>query len=171
LHRIILFFSLVVAAAHGTAAQNPKVEPGKPGELKGVVRIYLQIDEDRARQNIVSELQQQLPQLTLVEKPEDAQVILTFQQIRRRYRTTSPEPRGSVERRGSTRQIEPRMPGSSPSLDYEVKALGGVIKPVGPTISRRLLRFEDTLPSSLEGRLSIEFARAFIKVYRQANHK
>lgn len=171
IRRVLLIIIFVFSAALSNAAQDPKVELGKPEELKGLVRIHLQTEEERARRYIVKEIEQKLPQLTFVEKAEDAQIVLIFQEIRRHYRTRTPSPRGSVERRGTARQIESNTSSGPPAVEFEITAFGAVTKPVGPTASRRLLKFADTLSSSLEDKLSIEFARAFIKIYQKANHQ
>jgi hypothetical protein len=164
---VFFIFLLVLSAS----AQDPKIEQGKPAELKGLVNIYVNASDERARQNIVGQIKRQLPQLIITDKAEDAQVLLKFQETRRLYRRASGAPRGSIQRRGATEQIESKGPINLPTGEFEIIAIGEVIKPVGLTSARRLLRFNDALSSSLEDKLSNEFASAFIKIYKKANHK
>ena len=170
MRRIILSVFFIVLVAFSTRAQDPKIEPGKPAELKGLVSIYVNADNERARQNIVGQIKHQLPQLTITDKAQDAQVVLKFQELRRPNRNRYPSsPRGSTERRGSTQQIESRNAPNLSTGEFEIVAIGEVIKSVGPAGARRLLRFDDALSSSLEDKLSNQFARAFIRVYKKAN--
>jgi len=172
LQRISLSVSTLFLVALVCAAQQARIEPGNPRELKGVNRICVQADDEKTRQKIAAQIKQQLPQLMFVEKAEEAQVVLIFQETRRGYRNSYPRsPRGSQERRGSTQQVQSPNAPNFPTGEFEIVAVGEVIKSVGPDSSRRLMRFDDALSSPLEDKLSSEFAGAFIKIYKKANRK
>jgi hypothetical protein len=46
---------------------------------------------------------------------------------------------------------------------------GEVLKPSSPTVSRVLFRFSNAVSSTLEDKLSEDFAELFIKHYKKAN--
>jgi hypothetical protein len=141
------------------ASQQPIVQPGQPAELKGVTRLYVSAASEDTRNNIIAEIKKRLPQLTITERSEDAEVWLLF----------------SAERRSSPKGDPTSGFGSSTSgtsVEYEMVASGAVIKPVTKERARRLWDFKDTTETTMsfpEKSLSTKFARAFVKTYRKAN--
>jgi hypothetical protein len=150
---------LVALLALTAAAQQQVVEPGQPQELKGLTRIYVSASDSAARNNIVAEIKKRLPQLTITERSEDAEVWLLFSSEKRNSPKTDP-----------TMGIDSRTSGTS--VTYEIIGSGSVIKPVSKKSARRLIEFRETTDTtfSFSGQvLSTKFARAFIKSYRKAN--
>jgi hypothetical protein len=152
------FFSIAFIAITA-AAQQPGIQPGQPEELKGVTRLYVSAVSKDTRNNIIAVIKSRLPQLTITEKSEDAEVWLLF----------------SAERRSSPKG-DPTMgldsTTSGTSVEYEMVGSGAVIKPVSKEVTRRLWEFKDTTETTMsfpEQALSTKFARAFVKTYRKAN--
>ena len=152
-------FSIAIAFLTITAASRQRVEPGKAKELKGVTRLYVSAVSKDTRNNIIAEIQKQLPQVTITEKSEDAEVWLLFSAQRRSY------PKGDPTSGLSSVT-------SGVSVEYEMIGSGAAIKPVTKERTRRLWEFTDTTETTMsfpEQSLSTKFARAFVKTYRKAN--
>jgi hypothetical protein len=154
---VFTFFCLVLLAISG-AAQQPKVQPGSPNELKGVTRIHVAADIESGRNSIVEAIRRSLPQLTVTEKAEDAQVWLVFRSARCDFPKTDPASGVmSSMNRGLTR------------LEYECVVKGEVIKPIAKETARRLIEFKDTTASVSDDSGSKGFASTFIGAYKKAN--
>ena len=70
---------LIVAFALLISAQEPTVEYGQPEELRGVTKVFVDTGTDAQQRNlIVREIQKKLPTLTVVSRPEEADVHLLF---------------------------------------------------------------------------------------------
>jgi hypothetical protein len=141
-------------------SQQPVVEPGRALELKGVTRVYVSTSNSDARTSISAEIRTQLPQLTIAERSEDADVWLLFSAKRRSFSKTDP-----ISTFGSSRSM-------GTSLEYEIVASGSVIKPVTKESARRLIEFSDKSETNMsfpERALGLKFAKAFVKAYRKAN--
>lgn len=155
-----LFALFIVALlALTVAAQQQVVAPGQPQELKGVTRIYVSASDSENCNNIIAEIKKRLPQLTITERPADAEVWLLFSAEKRNSPKTDP-----------TMGIDSRTSGTS--VTYDIIGRGSVIKPVSKQSAHRLIEFEETTDTTLSfsGKgLSTKFAHAFIKSYRKAN--
>ncbi|MCU1264005.1 MAG: hypothetical protein JWM21_323 [Acidobacteria bacterium] len=154
---VFTFFCLVFLAI-SVGAQQPKVQPGNPNELKGVTRIYVAADIESGRTSVVAAIRRSLPQLTVTEKAEDAQVWLVFRSSRCDFPKTDPASGVmSSLNRGLTR------------LEYECVAKGEVIKPIAKETARRLIEFKDTTSSVRDDSGTKGFAGTFIRAYKKAN--
>ena len=143
------------------AAQQPVVEAGQPEELKGVTRIHVSAFNKEARNNIIAEIKKRLPQVTITDRSEEAEVWLLFSVARRDFPKTNP-----MVELGGTRTS------GTPVMEYEMVASGTIIKPVSKERGRRLIEFKETAPTITPFTglaLSTKFARAFVKSYRKAN--
>lgn len=153
-------FAIAIAFLTITGASRQRiVETGQTKELKGVTRFYVNAISKDIRNNIIAELKKQLPQVTIAEKAEDAQVWLLFTAQRRN------SPKGDP-----TMGLGPGTGGTS--IEYEMVGSGAAIKPLTKERSRRLWEFKDTTETTMsfpEQALSTKFAKAFVKTYRKAN--
>ena len=143
-----------------SVSQQPAIEPGQPAELRGVGRIHINAGTDSARNNIIRLITKNLPQLTITNTAEEAEVWLVFSSDQRSFSRGNPSD-------GLTASAT-----STSSEAFEIVATGSVIKPVSKDRARRLLAFKDTSATSVAARdlgLSSEFAKAFIKAFRKAN--
>lgn len=158
--KISFTLSWIAFLAITAASQQPVVEPGQPEELKGVTRLYVSAASKDARNNIIDEIKKRLPQLTITETSEEAEVWLLFSIERRSFPKANPTSDLGASRTSGT------------SVEYEMVASGAVIKPVTKESARRLIEFRDTAETTMsfpEQGLSTKFARTFVKTYRKAN--
>jgi hypothetical protein len=154
---LLAFFALT------TAAQQQVVEPGKPQELKGVTRIFISASDAVTRNDLVTEIKKRLPQVTITERSEDAEVWLLYSASQRALQKTNPASDLGGSRTSGT-----------PIVEYSLVASGSVIKPVNKQSAHRLIEFKEsaeTLTPFSGQVLSSKFARAFIKSYQKANPK
>ena len=140
-------------------SKQPVVEPGHAEELKGVTRIHVSAASNDARNNIIGEIKKRLPQLTITERSEEAEVWLLFSIIQRSFPKADPTSTLAANSSGT-------------SVEYEMVASGAVLKPVTQERARRLIEFKESTETTIsfpEQALSTKFARAFIKTYRKVN--
>ena len=157
MRNIALTSLCLILFAISVAAQQSNVQPGSPGELRGVSKIHVAADTESARNRILEMIKRSLPQLTVTEKAEDAEVWLVFRTARRNFPKSYPAS-GLSKATGATTYEE-----------YETVATGQVIKPITQDSARRLLEFKDVTSSVTVDYLSQGFANAFIKSYKKAN--
>jgi hypothetical protein len=72
---------LIIAFALPVVAQTPIIEYGRPDELRGVTKIFVDTGIDAQEGNlIVKVIRKRLPNLEVVSRPEDADIHLRFAQ-------------------------------------------------------------------------------------------
>lgn len=134
-------------------AQNPTVEYGDPGELRGVKKVFIDAGTDiELRNRILEEIRKRLPDLNIVSAPEAADIHLRF----------------SLKEERSYGVIVPVRGGIGGIGTYSV-GVGSVVKVLGENRVRVLLSFKDTRTRFGERRPSTNFAREFVDAYRRAN--
>lgn len=153
---IILFCQLLFAIS--VAAQQPKLQPGSASELKGVTRIHVAADTESARKNIVESIRRSLPQLTVTDKADEAEVWLVFRTNRRAFPRTNSE-----SGLATTRSMD------ATSAEYELVVSGQVIKPISKESALLVIEFKDATTLVFDDSFSKRFARTFIKSYKRAN--
>ena len=135
--------------------QGLEIENGSARELKGVQKIFIDANAND-KKTIVALIKQKLPQLTMVDTPETADVWIVF-----RVRTAS-FPANSVGAGFDSA-------GPTTAVDYEIMARGEVLKPVSGGHARKLVEFKDSRRFFYEADLAASFAKSFIAAYRKAN--
>jgi hypothetical protein len=134
------------------AAQTHTIEYGHPAELQGVKKVFVDTGTDlESRDRIIKEIQKGAPTLTVVSRPEDAEVHLRFNlDDEDNYAVIAPA-RGRVGvssvRRGS----------------------GTVVKVLDAKRLRVLWSHKDSQRTPLERRPSANFGRDFVRLYRRYN--
>ena len=147
---IISCVLLAYVLALPALAQNPTVEYGHPGELRGVKKVFVDAGTDiELRNRILEEIRKRLPDLDIVPAPEAADIHLRF----------------SLKEERSYGVIVPVRGGIG---GYSV-GVGSVVKVLGENRVRVLLSFKDTRTRFGERRPSTNFAREFVEAYRKAN--
>jgi hypothetical protein len=142
--------SLVLVLAVGSAMLGADIDYGKPDEMHGLTRVYVDTGVDlRAHDNIVKRISKGLPKLELVEKPEDAEMILVFGQRSEQY-ASGVGYFGGIE------------------YDTRDKGDGYVFRVVGKSL-RIVLTDRPTHGHFFERTASAKFADGFIAAYRKAN--
>ena len=133
-------------------AQNPTIEYGHPSELQGVKSVFVDTGTDfESRDRIVKEIQKSAPALTVVARPEDAEIHLRFYlDDEDNYAVIVPA-RGRVGV-GSVRRGE-----------------GTVVKVVASQRLRVLWSHRNSQRTPFERRPSTNFGREFVKLYRRYN--
>jgi hypothetical protein len=134
------------------AAQTNTIEYGHPAELQGVKKVFVDTGTDlESRDRIIKEIQKGVPALTVVSRPEDAEVHLRFYlDDEDNYAVIVPV-RGRVGvssvRRGS----------------------GTVVRVIDDKRVRVLWSHKDSQRTPLERRPSANFGRDFVRLYRRYN--
>jgi hypothetical protein len=149
---IISCVLLICVLALPALAQNPTVEYGHPGELRGVKKVFVDAGADiELRNRILEEIQKRVPDLNIVSSPEAADIHLRFSL--------------KEERSYGVGVIIPVRGGVG---GYSV-GVGSVVKVLGENRVRVLLSFKDSRTRFGERRPSTNFAREFVDAYRRAN--
>ena len=147
--------------------QAQLLQEGSTYELRGVTRIYVDAGGNREEQaNIIGEILEQLPNLQVVDAAGESEVMLSFKTSERKGKETMEQPRYPFG--------PPKEPFEKPKGSYDVPidfvlGEGKVIKRNSATRQTLLMSFEDKRNNPLQRRPSTNFARAFIKAYKQAN--
>jgi Mrp family chromosome partitioning ATPase len=143
---LLALSAVILLATFVHAQQQPTVEYGKPEELKGVTKIFVDTGTDlKARESIVTEIGKKLPALVVTESAEGAEVVLVFSQ--------KEEP-DFVN--GTT---------TSPIIVGE----GRVVRNVAENRIRVLLSYNTKKRNIFQDKPAVKFAREFIKAYLKAN--
>jgi hypothetical protein len=144
--------------------QPPSFEYGSPDELRNVTRLYIYTGTDMdVRGNIIEQVTDKLPKIKIVETMEEAEVILVYGADSRVFLS------------GATTTIRPDVgmgnstATTTPQYRKVTSGSGQVVKVVGSRRYRLLLDFNDSRSTIFERRPSTNFARKFIKVYKEAN--
>jgi hypothetical protein len=134
------------------AAQTPTIEYGQPGELQGVQKVFVDTGTDmESRDRIVKEIQKGAPALTVVSRPEDAEVHLRF------YLDDEDNYAVIVPARGRVGVSSVR------------RGSGTVVRVLDAKRVRVLWSHKDSQRTVLERRPSANFGRDFVKLYRRYN--
>jgi hypothetical protein len=158
MRRRIFFIAFALAALTLAAAEPPRIEKGSPKELRGVERLCI-ASNDLSQVEFLSErLRSALPDLVIVDDPEQAEVVLvvTFQE---ETIASAPPPAGSCSSCSASAW--------NPAPQTVIKAVASVVRPIGPDSYRRLLT--STWSGSAPPILCNQIAQHFARAYRKAN--
>lgn len=148
----ILFFTFTLNGFAQDAA--PKIEYGKPSELKGLKKIFVDTGGDtEERERILKEFEKaNLKDIILLDNEEGAEVILLFV--------------GGKERR-----TVGRINNGTGSLgSYGLSTGKGIaFIPKEPRTMRVLLSIDDSKETWFDKKPALKFAREFVKIYKIAN--
>ena len=147
-----------------TAQAAPDFDYGKPAELRGLTKVHVYTDLDLTSRNaIIKEIEKKIPSLVFVDRREDAELWLIYNQDTRR------DFRGVV---GSSNPTSTGGTSATATPVYRDTAIGAgyVVRPgTEGKRDRVLLGFRDERTNAFERKPTINFARAFIKAYKEAN--
>jgi hypothetical protein len=133
-------------------AKNPTIEYGHPAELQGVKKVFVDTGTDtESRDRIIKELQKGAPTLTVVSRPEDAEVHLRFY----------------LEDEDNYAVVVPAR--SRVGVSSVRRGAGTLVKVIDDTRVRVLWSYKDSQRTPLERRPSANFGREFVKLYRRYN--
>jgi hypothetical protein len=154
MRRIFFFSSVLVTFVFvlPTLAQNPAIEYGHPMELQGVKKVFVDTGMDlESRDRIIKEIQKGAPTLTVVSRPEEADIHLRF------YLDDEDNYAVIVPAKGRIGIASVR------------KGTGTVVKVIDDKHVRVLWSHKDSQKTVLERRPSTNFGREFVKLYRRYN--
>ena len=158
MRRWIFFIALVFATGTLTAADAPRVEKGSPKELRGVQRICIASNDPSQIEGLSERLRTALPDLEIVDTPEQAQVMLvvTFQD---ETMTAAPPPAGPCSSCSASAW--------TPAPRSVTRAVASVVRPIGPDCYRKLITSTWSGPATPI--LCNQIVQHFVKAYRKAN--
>ncbi len=178
---------LVLGAGASTLAMGqeravePEVEYGSAAELAGVRRVFIHAGDDLdARNAIVAHLRKELPSLEIADRADEADVVLAFGGSKREVSAGT----NTMTDQNDTQECKPdpknkdRLKCRSRSTTVETttemtqtieEGRGTVYRRTAAGGRRLLLDYKDTKRSFLERKPATNFARHFVKHYRQAN--
>ena len=179
-----LWIAALAAAAAGQVARTVK---GSREDLRGARTVYVDASYDReVRDALVAAIKTELPELTIAEAPEGADLVVIFSRSvadeRRGGADISDEPPFSADQKIS-RTSPPRAPrlpaardmGDEPDAPDPFErpsryGIGSVVKPAPPGPSREILTFKQPIRTKVEA-TARDFVRKLAKEYRKANAK
>lgn len=130
-------------------------EFGKPEELKGLKKFYVDTWGDRAaREELTGELLRLMPSLELVDRTEQADCVILYSPYARMEQPFVTDMKGRVQY-----ETPKRVRGGR----------GWAVKPLAADRQRVILYYEDMKYSFAEREPTTNFARAFIDAYKKAN--
>jgi hypothetical protein len=150
--------ALVLAAVTLAAADPPRVEKGSPKELRGVARICIASNDPAQVETLAERLRSALPDLQIVDVPEQAEVVLivTFHE---ETVAAAPPPAGSCSSCSASAW--------NPAPQTVIRAVASVVRPLGPEHYRKLITSTWSGPASPI--LCNQIAQHFARAYRKAN--
>ena len=133
-------------------AQNQTIEYGHPMELQGVKKVFVDTGMDmEARDRILKEIQKSALNLTVVSRPQDADIHLRF------YLDDEDNYAVIVPAKGRVGVASAR------------RGAGTVVKVIDDKHVRVLWSYKDSQKTFLERNPSTNFGREFVKLYRRYN--
>jgi hypothetical protein len=164
MNRIALASFLITVSAVASLAQQPVIEYGKPEELKGVAKVFIDTGTDMKNRErmlkVFEKEKRKIPDLMIIDSPEGADVILGFAAHIEPYMANI-----------ATRP--PLGPGvdAPPMRTYREaeKGVGKAFIRKGANHVRILMEFSGSARSNSTPRPSEQFAKAFIREYLKAN--
>jgi hypothetical protein len=166
---LLAFTSIQVIAS---AQQQPSIEYGSHSDLKGVKSIFIDTGANiELRNRIAKEITKNLKDIVIAGTPNEAQVYLWFQtDFLTRYAGTTVN--GTVTDTNNTTNVQSQ---STPQYRKVITGEGGVAIVKPNNVIRIIMNFSGTkgdkppLATVFERDPSTNFARAFVKAYKEAN--
>lgn len=149
---------LLVIAAVVTTANAQSLEYGKPSELKGLKRVFVDTGGDmKNRERIQNEIQKANLGVELLDSADGAEVIISFQGGKEKQMSGV---NSTTDSYGNTR--------STPSYRKITVGAGQVFVVRGDKL-RVVLSFDDEEKTVFEKKPATNFGKTFVKAYKKAN--
>lgn len=156
--------TLLLTLMLSTVVFGQDFEYGKPGDLKGLKKVYLDTGADmETRNRIIENLEKAKLGVEILDSPEDAEIVMVFASEK-------------SERLVGINTIYNRSEtfGSASTTAQRIELIAGAgrvfVRSKDGTKARLILSLQNSQQSKLEKRPSTKFANAFIKAYREANN-
>lgn len=179
MHKTIRIASLgLLLLVTGHLHAQSGIEYGGREELKGITKIFVDTGTDLSgRENIVKIIKTELPAIVVMSRPEDAEVILIYSSdsytiLSGISNSRNSSTRGTVSVWGNTATYSGQTNSTSTSTPVYRKVTDGeglIVKFTDAGRPRLLMNFKDSQKSVLERRPSTNFARKFVKAYKEVN--
>jgi hypothetical protein len=170
----LLLILFVTAKPHAQSG----MEYGQREELKDVTKIFVDTGTDLSgRENIIRIIKNELPNIAVVSRVEQAEVVLIYSSdsysiLSGISNSRNSSTNGAVSVWGNTATYSGQTSSTSTSTPIYRKVTDGeglVVKFTNSGRLRLLMNFKDERKSVLERRPSTNFARKFVKAYKEAN--
>lgn len=172
--RILLLTLVLVSIQQIVNAQQPQevFEYGSFVDLKGVKEIYVDTGTNiELRNAIIKEITKNLKNIVVTDNPSEGEVCLVFgTSFQRLYAGTSGN--GTATDDGNTTTVQAQ---SRPQYRKVTYGEGAVVIMKPNNVMRIIMSFKDSkgdnppLATLFERKPSTNFARAFVKAYKEAN--
>jgi hypothetical protein len=165
---------LILLFVTGKSPAQSAIEYGERGELQGITKVFVDTGTDLSgRENIIKIITNELPNIVVVSRVEEAELVLIYSSDSysilsgiSNARNSSTTGTVSVSGNTATYSGQTHTNSTSTPIYRKVTAGEGLISSGRP---RLLMNFKDTQKSVLERRPSTNFARKFVKVYKEVN--
>ena len=149
---------LLLSATMATTVVAQSFEYGKPAELKGLKKVFVDTGGDmKNRERILNEIEKAKLGVELLDSAEGAEVILSFQGGKEKQMSGVNSTTDSL---GNTR--------STPSYRKITVGAGQVFVVRGDKL-RVVLSFDDEEKTVFEKKPATNFGKSFVKAYKKAN--
>jgi hypothetical protein len=172
--KILLLALAFISIPQITDAQQSQdvFEYGSLADLKGVKEIYVDTGANiELRNSIIKEITKSLKNIVVTANPSEGEVCLVYNaNFQRLYAGTSGN--GTVTDKGNTTAIETQ---STPQYRNVTYGSGAVVIMKPNNVIRIIMNFNDSkgdkppLATLFERNPTTNFARAFVKAYKEAN--
>lgn len=171
----ILFLLLFVT---GKSQAQSAIEYGEREELRGITKIFVDTGTDLSgRENIIKIIRKDLPTVVVVSRVEEAELILIYSSdsysiLSGISNSRNSSTTGNLSVWGNTATYSGQTTSTSTSTPIYQKVTDGeglVVRFTSNGRPRLLMNFKDTQKSVLERRPSTNFARKFVKAYKEVN--
>lgn len=167
MRKMLLLAAVILLSAIAFRAQNTtfpvlEFETGKPSELKGLTKLFVNAGTDgESRSQIIKEIERaRLPGLVFVNSREDAEIVIRF---------------GGSEKEITEDMITTPVVGTDWTMTTiersRVQSGQGLVFIAGKDRKRAriVINFGSVQDAAFEKRPQIKFARAFVRAYKEAN--
>jgi hypothetical protein len=171
---IFLLLLVVTGQLHAQSA----IEYGERDELRGITKIFVDTGTDLSgRENIIKIIKNELPTIVVMSRVEEAEIILIYSSdsysiLSGISNSRNSSTTGNLSVWGNTATYSGRTTSTSTSTRIYRKVTDGeglVVRFTSSGRPRLLMNFNDTQKSVLERRPSTNFARKFVKAYKEVN--
>ena len=171
---IFLLLLVVTGQLHAQSA----IEYGERDELRGITKIFVDTGTDLSgRENIIKIIRNDLPAIVVVSRVEEAELVLiyssdSYSMLSGISNSRNSSTTGNLSVWGNTATYSGQTTSTSTSTPIYRKVTDGeglVVRFTSSGRPRLLMNFKDKQKSVLERRPSTNFARKFVRVYKEVN--
>lgn len=169
---------LLLLLITGNSQAQSAIEYGERDELRGITKIFVDTGTDLSgRENIIKIIKKELPTIVVMSRGEDAEIILIYSSdsysiLNAISNSRNSSTTGNLSVWGNTATYSGQTTSTSTSTPIYRKVTDGeglVVRFTSSGRPRLLMNFKDKQKSVLERRPSTNFARKFIKIYKEVN--